>query len=126
VTRLLGDRTFTVYRWGAVSEVDGELIEGTETDFEVVGSLQPMTDRELLALPEGQRTRATWKLYVSEPAESLRTVDQGAETVADKVDVDGVLMSVLKVMNYRQTRLKLDHTRYALLEPERPDEVVGG
>lgn len=41
----------------------GRWVEGTESDVAFRASVQPLSERELLALPEGRRTLETYKIF---------------------------------------------------------------
>lgn len=120
-----GVRPYTVHRHEPPTLVLGDWVKGAASTFTVEGSLQPVQDRELLALPEGQRQRARWKLYAPGPR-TLRTVGdvENDGNVADRVEVDGVLYEVLFVREYRETDTSLNHVRYVLIMPQIRQEVA--
>ncbi len=95
--RLLNPVT-TVYKRGAVgSIVNGEYVPGALTTTAIVISIQPLTDEEMLSLPEGRRTMRHVKAYT---ATRLQAVDQVNGTPADLVAFDGFDFEVQKVEDW--------------------------
>lgn len=74
--------------------VDGVYQPGTVTTFSAVMSVQPAGGKELLKLPEGQRTKTVMKGYTET---ALYTADQAASKKADVVTYEGALFEVQKV-----------------------------
>lgn len=110
----LGSRTFTVTRRTGTT-VDGDFVVDSTQTFRIIGSLQPITGRELVQLPEGERTRGLFKLYTDAV---LRMQDVFDEVQADTVEYDG---RELKVVNREDWRLHTDgcpHFKYELAEPD--------
>lgn len=62
--------------------VDGVYQPGATTTFAAIMSVQPLTGKELLLLPEGQRTRLHVKGYTRT---ELKTADQAESKKADRV-----------------------------------------
>jgi len=89
-------RTFTVTRFAAGTNSRGYYVPATAipATFDVEMSIQPMTGKELLNLPEGQRTRAHRKGYC---ATELFTANKDAGIRADLVNVDGRMFEVQNV-----------------------------
>lgn len=83
---LLGSRSdLTRRRFGATTyDGDGEPTQSS-TDTTFTGSAQPASSRDIERLPEGERSRATIKVYAV--SASLRTVEQADGTLADRVIV---------------------------------------
>lgn len=119
---LLGGQTLTVRRRGEGDGYgdDGIFRAGPVEELEVWGSIQPIGDRELQNLEEGQRVRASHKLYVRRNEIDLQTVRlQGGEALADRV-VDpetGEELVVYGTLGYPSSA-RLRHRRYLLLTPE--------
>lgn len=111
---MLGATTLTVTRRAAGSYVAGVWTPGATSTLTVEGSLQPMTGRELLLLPEGERTRARWKLYTET---ELRTADETTTTEADRVSWNGRSLVVVRVQDYSHVGL-LPHYRCELVADE--------
>lgn len=85
-------------RFTAVAPVNGRVVakpEEARLDFE--GSFQPLSDRELRQLPEGQRNEGRSKIYT--PFE-LKTVDTSASKIPDRVLYNGVTYKVVKVNDW--------------------------
>jgi hypothetical protein len=59
----LGAKNFIVTRPGPGSYVEGEWVNGASTTFPTLISIQYLTLRELMALPEGERTKERVKFY---------------------------------------------------------------
>lgn len=119
--RLLGGQTLTVRRRRAGDGYgdDGVFRAGAVEDLEVFGSLQPLSDRELQNLEEGQRIRARHKLYVRRSEIDLETADIQTERIADRVvdPENGEELVVYGTRGYPSTA-RLRHRRYVLLTPE--------
>lgn len=111
---MLGALTYTVRRQASGAHVDGIWTPGAETSFELEGSLQPMRGHELLVLPEGQRGQARWKIYTTT---LLQTIDEDTSTPADRLEVDGKDLVVVKVQAY-QHGFGTDHYRCELVADE--------
>ena len=118
---LLGRRTLSVTREAAGSydtsgPSAGQWRPGSTSSVLVSGSLQPVTDRDALLLPEGVRQRARHKLY-TDPTTNLVTFDIDNQTRGDVVEVDGERLEVWGVRGYDGALL--NHRRYMLLrEPD--------
>ncbi len=85
----------TVTRQDAAgSYVNGEYVGGATTDFEIQMSIQPLTAKEVLKLPEAQRTKQWVKGYASE---ALFTSEQSASKKADRVSLNGRNFEVITV-----------------------------
>ena len=62
---ILGEQTYTVTRPGPRSVVDGEVSYDSAEELSIKGSLQPVKGAELMMLEEGERSRASHKLYTT-------------------------------------------------------------
>ena len=81
----------------AGSYVDGEWVEGTETNIPIEVNIQPLKEAELLLLPEADRGRQWWKMY---SASEIRMDKQGASGwAADEFVYQGDRYKVMKVEN---------------------------
>jgi len=69
---------------------------GTPTDASIVATVQPLNGHDRQMLPEGFRQRVTRKVY-TEDADGFRTVNQHAETAADRLVIDGATWEVFRV-----------------------------
>jgi hypothetical protein len=74
--------------------VDGIYQNAARGSVTFTGSVQPITGRELLDLPEAQRTREP-KMVITET--ELKTLDKTAGTAADIVEYEGEDYEVTKV-----------------------------
>jgi hypothetical protein len=79
---------------------------GVPTTINTTASVQPASSKDLLLLPEGERTRETVKVYT---ATELFTVDVVASRPADRFVYDGRTFEVLNVSTFKMGQL--DHTK---------------
>lgn len=110
---ILGLRDVTRRRFaaGAVSGATGRWVAGASTDTTIQMGVQPMGDRELATLPEGERVGQVLKGYTTA---DVRTLDNQASPVqaADHVVIDAVVYEVRAVVE--ETAL-LAHKRVRLM-----------
>ena len=109
---ILGLRSVTRRRFASGSRgSDGRWTKGAATDTSISMGVQPLSDRELQRLPEGERQSQQLKGYT---AADVRTVDDRAspQVDADQIIVDSVVYEVRDVVE--QTSL-LPHKRVRLL-----------
>ena len=92
--------TVTVTRTAAGVYAKGEYAPGATSTLTTTMSVQPMSGRELLNLPEAQRTRQWVRGYC--PIE-LRTADQSGSLKADLVAYAGKSYEVQKVEYWQST-----------------------
>lgn len=106
-----------------VTRTSGSYVEGVWTPaapstFDIEGSLQPLNGRELLLLPEGERSKGSWKLY-TEPEVELRVAEAGGAAEADTVAWEGRTLRVVGRLDHgHHTGLTLQHRKYLLREVE--------
>jgi hypothetical protein len=107
--------TLTVKRRSAAgSFVSGRWVDAAESSFSAVMSVQPLGDKELLLLEEGQRTRRTLKGYTSA---LLKTGDKAAKTSPDRVLYDGAEFEVQRVEKWVDGDIgDVDHYKVYLAE----------
>ena len=87
-----------IIRSAAGSYVDGEWVEGTETNISIEVNIQPLKEAELMLLPEADRGKQWWKMY---SASEIRMDKQGASGwAADEFVYQGDRYKVMKVENY--------------------------
>lgn len=90
---------FTFKRRAATTYTNGKAVLGAESDVVLDGSLQPMNSRDVLLLPEGQRTRENLKLYTDTqlfPAEKETGRPADRLTIGSSVyEVTGIEMWTL-------------------------------
>jgi len=85
----------------------GEAVPGIETEVVVEGNLQPMGSKEILQLPESERTKEWYKFYTSQ---EIRTLKEGfGGWQADEIIIDGSRFRFMKVKKYSMGIL--DHYR---------------
>lgn len=56
-------KPFTIKRTVAGSYVNGVYIEGAESTFDIMASVQPVSGQDLVAIPEGRRASDMVKIY---------------------------------------------------------------
>ncbi len=118
VLPMLNRRSYSVIREAAGAYVSsgpeaGTFAPGVESTVAITGSLQPVTDREAMLLPEGVRQRAKHKIY-TDPSTDLVTWDITGQTRGDVlIDDEGERLQVWGTRGYHSALL--DHHRYMLL-----------
>ena len=90
--------SLTVTRTDPGAYASGEYIPGATSTFTILMTLQPLTDSEMLSLPEGRRDRRMVKGYTDS---LLRVADQGTKIGADKILFEGVMFEVERVERWR-------------------------
>lgn len=99
----------TVYRKGKDTIVKGRPVPGVETSFVVEANVQPFNYRDLMVLPESDRTKEWIKVYVA-TSEILRTARQGSDGYnADEVLWNGERFKVMRLQSYAMG--VLDHVK---------------
>lgn len=89
---LLDPQEIEVIRFLPVPVVNGRAVADPEEDrFKATGSLQALSQKDLLALPEGLRNQGTVKLYTQC---ELKTADLKKGTTPDKFVHNGVTYEV--------------------------------
>lgn len=111
MTSFLGERTHTRRRYGPDTYVDGRRVAGAYTDSPVVGSLQPLRERDRQVLPEGIRNSDLRKIYTDRDA--LRTEDQHSGQKADEL-IDARTGFVFVVVHSDDAHEEIPHGRYFL------------
>ena len=91
-------KTVSVTRVWSGGYVNGSYVAGAPTVLTPVMSIQPMGGKELLNLPEAQRTRRFVRGYT---AIELFTAEQAPSKKADVVISDGVTYEVQKVEHWQ-------------------------
>lgn len=108
------DGSLTVKRRAAGALVAGRWVDGAESTFSIVMSVQPAGDKELMILPEGQRTKRVVKGYT---ATFLQTANKALNLVPDRVVYDGVDFEVQQVEKWVDGSLgDLDHYKVIMAE----------
>ncbi len=91
--QLTGRKTFTVIRRTPDTYVNGRLVQGTETTFEVKGNEQPLPGYEIQMLPEAFRSKDVRKFFT---LTYLNSVEEASQQPPDKVVIDSVPFEVHK------------------------------
>lgn len=102
VARLGETGAITRRRYAAGSYVDGLRVEGASADVALDAVVWPATPKDLLLLPEGQRTEEIIGVIT---VEELRTADRTDGIAADEVLWQGRTYSVLRCSNWLQQAL---------------------
>ena len=97
--------TVTITRYAAGSYVNGSYVAGATSSISATMSVQPMNGRDLLLLPEGQRTRNFLKGYSSVV---VYTADQAASKKADVVTVGSKNYEVHSVQEWLDQGSSID------------------
>lgn len=104
---LTGKTTLTIKRQGAGSYVNGRWVDGTTVTPAptITANVQPANTRDLLLLPESERTKEWVKVYTSDV---IRTMNEGAGGwAADEFTWNGYVYKVMRVKRYQMG--VLDH-----------------
>jgi len=91
---------FTFKRRAATTYVNGKAVAGAESDVVVNGSLQPMNAREVMLLPEGQRTRENLKIYTDTV---LNPAEKETGKPADRLTIGSYVYEVTGMENWTQS-----------------------
>jgi hypothetical protein len=117
---MIGLQPLTVYRKAAGSIVDGVWRRGAESDFTIQGVIQPLTNKDLELLPEGERVPNQRKLYTTS---TLLSADPDTAQEPDQVLYNGQRWQVQGDQYYDPiTGGDLWHHRYRLVAIA-PDET---
>lgn len=95
----------TISRYALGNYTTGDYVKATPTTVIVEANIQPMRDREILQMPEADRTKIWVKVY---SASLIRSNKEGAYD-ADRFEWQGDIFQVEKVQNYSMG--VLDHYR---------------
>jgi ribosomal protein S2 len=96
---ILGLESVTLRRYAAgTRDSNGRFTPGALTTSTIQASVQPMTDRDLRTLPEGERQLDQKKVYTTT---EIRTGSQHDGTTADQLVVGGVTYEVRQVEQQR-------------------------
>lgn len=88
----------TLTRYAAGSWVSGNYVEGAGTDSTIRMSVQPLSGKDLLNLPEAQRTRRWMKGYT---ATAMMVCSESSKQRADRVAYDDTVFEVQTVERWR-------------------------
>lgn len=99
IGRLSGGQALTVSRRGAGTLDHGRFTPATPTTFDIAASVQPVSGRDLLRLPEGLRTRELVAVFTGG---DLRTADEAAGLAADRFVYGGRTYEVQTLEDWTQ------------------------
>lgn len=97
------DEKLKVFRVGKVTYVDGKPVQTQESSYEIVCNVQPMTGRDLLLVPEGDRHKEQYWLWCEQ--------NQKAMEVNDRVVRGGINFQIQSTENwgsYTKARIMRD------------------
>jgi len=113
---ILGAKKYTIEREAAGSTgTNGIYTPGATTTFDIVAGWQPMTGREREQLPEGDRTKASAKLYCDTAQPALRTVAPNGPR-CDVLQRNGRRYEVLSEIDWSDHAATTAHRAYVLAE----------
>jgi hypothetical protein len=81
----------------AGSYVDGIWVEPVRTNSTIIASVQPMTPKEVMLLPEGDRQKEAMKLYSTY---QFKTQKDGTMETSDYVLIDGRTYMVIACTDF--------------------------
>lgn len=112
----LGATTVNVQRRAPGAVANFVVVPGATSTFTIRASVQPLNGREFYRLPEGLRSRATFKLY---SVDTLYTVRAGSTQPPDlvQVELDGDWFEVHGIEAHGNCA-PLPHKKYLLAAPE--------
>jgi hypothetical protein len=116
---MLGAAPYLVLR-RSLSWQSGEAVVSLGSTFAVVGTVQPLVDRDAAPSEQGASSSRRWRFYVADGEPALQDSTSG---VADRVFVNGRWVEVRAVEDWHGSRapgFSLGHARYVLVEPVRP------
>ncbi len=94
---------------GESYDVDGFLIEGTETQINIEASVQPATGKETMLLPENRRETEHYKIYTDT---ELFTAEKGSSQSPDRVVYVGNDYEVTKLGRWQNGII--NHFKYMI------------
>lgn len=105
--RLTNSTTVTIKRPGEITYVNGRKVVGEPTEHEIEANIQPLKFREVLLLPEADRTKEWIKGYCT-LEQNIRAMKEGENAYESDVVVWGDYeYKVMKVLRYEMG--VLDH-----------------
>ncbi|MCK5603481.1 hypothetical protein KAR91_16470 [Candidatus Pacearchaeota archaeon] len=100
---IIKENQITVTRQNAGSFVSGTWVQGVSLGaFEMTCSIQPLSGKDLMNLPEAQRTKRTKKVF-SEC--ELKTADLATQKPADRFTFGGITYEVHNVLDYTDNNI---------------------
>lgn len=115
--RLRNDITLTFSRYSGNQTLNTETYEyenAAPTTFTASGTLEPLSDNELLTLPEGKRSNKAYFFFTT--TELSEGTDHGDRIPADKTTINGVEYLVADNGDYSHTsRKRMKHYEAVLI-----------
>lgn len=100
--------TITVKRPGEVTYVNGRKQVGLPTTHTIEANIQPFKYKDLMLLPEADRTKQWYKLFMT-PDQDIREATEGDNPVeADSIVWHGLEYKVMQIQHWEMG--VLDHT----------------
>lgn len=104
----------------------GEVRLTTGSTFEVVGTVQPLIDRDAVPTEQGASSSRRWRFFVPDWSE-VELRDATSRGVPDRVLVDRKWVEVRAVESWSGSRapgFSLGHARYVLVDPAQPGALA--
>ncbi len=99
-----GDETLEFTRYPTPTYIDGKPVQGTPDTFDVICNRQPLSPRDLLVVPEGDRDKEQYWIFSENLDEQIALQD---ETLIDRVNF--VVMGIEPWGSYSRARIvKID------------------
>jgi hypothetical protein len=118
-------RPYTIRRHGEQKVVSGYAVSG-DSDFTAKLNVQPLSAKELLALPEGERTVARVKTFGSD---ALISADEHSQTPGDLLYYDGRWYECKSCVHWLHTPLAHYEAVFVILadqKKQKPPKTGGG
>lgn len=117
-------RPYTIRRRGAQKIVNGYAVSG-DSEFAAMLTVQPLSSKELLALPEGERTVARIK---TSGADALTAADEQNGIPGDLLYLDGKWYECTSCVHWRHTPLAHYEAEFVVLadqSKQKPPQTGG-
>jgi hypothetical protein len=114
-------RPYTIRRHGEQKVVNGYAVSGS-SDFTALLNIQPLSAKELLALPEGERTIARVKTF---GADALISADEHSETPGDLLCYDGSWYECKSCVHWLHTLLTHYEAEFVILADQTAQDPPG-
>lgn len=102
MTGIFNEHTIIVTRFGTGSWTNGFFVDGSTATFEIKCNVQPVSYRELLNLPESQRTKSAVKVFSADELKEPNIVDKKN---ADRFTYNSKTYEVHKVRDWSQLNI---------------------
>lgn len=95
-------KKFKIIRQGVGSyNDDGQYVDGVNQDIYIMATVQPLNEKETQALPEGNRTTATVKVYTDTRLFAERQADGVNQNKADYLEYQGNKWKIIACSSYQ-------------------------